>query len=86
MKTNIIFRFAILLVLFSSCKKDEIITPSVTVKEVCCSPIYYAEILHKEMYKVGDTIRITYNQMPKHELAYPNPKHTSYVTVVIISK
>ncbi len=76
----------LLLVIASSCTKEEIITPSVLVKETCCSPIYYAEILHKEMYKVGDTIRIIYNQMPKHENAYPNPRHTSYTTVVIISK
>jgi hypothetical protein len=85
MKT--LFSLLILLGLFSSCKKEEeVVTPSVLVKETCCSPIYYAEILHKDMYKVGDTIRIIYNQMPKHELAYPNPKHTNYTTVVLISK
>jgi hypothetical protein len=84
---KILFICTLLAVIASSCTKDEeTITPSVTVKEVCCSPIYYAEILHKEMYKIGDTIRIIYNQMPKHELAYPNPKHTNYTTVVIISK
>ena len=84
---RILFICTLLAVIASSCTKDkETITPSVTVKEVCCSPIYYAEILHKDMYKVGDTIRITYNQMPKHELAYPNPKNTEYTTVVIISK
>ena len=86
MKTNMIFKFVILLGLLFSCKEKETITPSVTVKEVCCSPIYYAEILHKEMFNVGDTIRITYNQMPKHQMAYPNPKNTEYTTVVIISK
>ena len=75
----------ILLVLIaSSCtKNEELITPSVLVKETCCSPIYYAEILHKELYQVGDTIRITYNQMPKHEYAYPNTFRHRYTTVVI---
>ena len=72
--------------LLFSCKEEEVVTPSVLVKETCCSPIYYAEILHKDMYKVGDTIRIIYNQMPKHELAYPNPKRYQYTTVVIINK
>lgn len=77
--------FCILLAISaSSCtKKEELIQPSVLVKETCCSPIYYAEILHKEMYKVGDTIRITYNQMPRHELAYPNSMRYKYTTVVI---
>ncbi len=74
----------VLLGLFSSCKKEEVVQPSVLVKETCCSPIYYAEILHKEMYKVGDTIRITYNQMPRHEYAYPNSFRHKYVTVVIV--
>jgi hypothetical protein len=69
-----------------SCKEEEIVTPSVIVKPICCSEKYYGEILHKDMYQVGDTIRITYNQMPKHEWAYPNPKHTQYVSVVIIKK
>jgi hypothetical protein len=79
--------FILLAISASSCtKEEEIVTPSVIVKETCCSPIYYAEILHKEMYKVGDTIRIIYNQMPKHELAYPNPKRYQYTTVVIINK
>ena len=69
-----------------SCKEEEIVTPSVLVKPIRSSEIYYGEILHKEMYSIGDTIRITYNQMPKHEWAYPNPKHTQYVSVVIIKK
>jgi hypothetical protein len=72
--------------LLFSCKEEEVVTPGILVKETCCSPIYYAEILHKDMYKVGDTIRITYNQMPKHEYAYPHVKHVSYTTVVIINK
>jgi hypothetical protein len=76
----------LLVFITSSCTEEEIISPSVLVKETCCSPIYYAEILHKEMYKVGDTIRITYNQMPKHEYAYPHVKHVNYTTVVIINK
>jgi hypothetical protein len=85
MKT--LFLLLILLGLFSSCKKEEeVVTPSVLVKETCCSPIYYAEILHKDMYKVGDTIRIIYNQMPKHENAYPSSRRYQYTTVVIINK
>lgn len=85
MKT--IIKFIILLGILSSCtKEEEIVSPSVLVKEVCCSPIYYAEILHKDMYKIGDTMRITYNQMPKHEWTYPHPKHTLYTTVVLINK
>ena len=77
----------LLAVIASSCtKKKELITPSVLVKETCCSPIYYAEILHKELYSVGDTLRITYNQMPKHELAYPSSRRYQYTTVVIINK
>lgn len=76
---------AIVLGMFS-CKEEEIVTPSVLVKPICCSEIYYGEILHKDMHSIGDTIRITYNQMPKHEWAYPNPKHTQYVSVVIIKK
>ena len=82
-----IIKILLLVFIASSCtKKEEIISPSVLVKEVCCSPIYYAEILHKEMYKVGDTIRIIYNQMPKHELAYPSSQRYKYTTVVIINK
>jgi hypothetical protein len=77
-----ILSLAILIGLFS-CKEEETITPSVLVKQICCSEIYYAEILHKEMHSVGDTIRIQYNQMPKHQLAYPNPKCYEYVSVVI---
>ena len=73
--------------LLASCGQDEeIITPSVLVKPVDASEIYYGEILHKEMYKVGDTLRITYNNMPKHEWAYPHPYRFRYVSVVLISK
>jgi hypothetical protein len=67
-----------------SCKEEEIITPSVLVKPIGGSEIYYGEILHKNLYKIGDTIRIQYNEMPKHELAYPNKRRYEYVTVVII--
>ena len=72
--------------LLASCSEQEIITPSVLVKPITGPEIYYGEIQHKQMYKVGDTLRITYNQMPKHEWAYPHPFHTKYVSVVLISK
>lgn len=71
--------------LLASCAEQEIVTPSVLVKPVTGPEIYYAEIQHKKMYKVGDTLRITYNQMPKHEYAYPHPHHTKYVSVVLIN-
>jgi hypothetical protein len=70
----------------ASCSDKETITPSVLVKPISAPEIYYAEIIHKEMYKVGDTMRITYNQMAKHEFAWPHPSHTKYVSVVLISK
>jgi hypothetical protein len=78
--------FCILLAISaSSCtKEEEIPQPSVLVRQLCCPEIYYAEILHKQMYKVGDTIRIIYNQMPKHEYAYPNSFRHKYVTVIIV--
>jgi hypothetical protein len=77
----------LLLVIASSCSKEnETISPSVLVKIVCEAPIYYAEIQHKEMFSVGDTINIIYNQMPAHQMAFPNPRNTEHVTVVIISK
>lgn len=79
-----ILSLAILIGLFSSCKEKETITPSVLVKPICCSEIYYGEILHKEMHSIGDTIRIQYNQMAKHEWAYPHPRRYDYVSVVII--
>ncbi len=69
-----------------SCTK-EVVSPDVTgliVKEVCCPERYYAEILHREMYKVGDTLRVTYNQMPKHQRAYPSRDKNYYTTVVIV--
>lgn len=87
MKKMNLIKLLLLVFITSSCAKEqEIVSPSILVKEVCCSPIYYAEILHKDMYKIGDTIRITYNQMPKHEWAYPHVKHVQYTTVVIINK
>lgn len=78
--------FSTLLVFItSSCtKKEEIISPSVLVRQLCCPEVYYAEILHKEMHSIGDTIRIQYNQMPRHEYAYPNTFRHKYVTVVIV--
>ena len=83
MKT--LFFFILLAISASSCtKEEEIPQPSVLVKQLCCPEVYYAEILHKQMYKVGDTIRITYNQMPRHEYAYPNSFRHKYVTVVIV--
>ena len=83
MKT--LFFCTLLAVIASSCtKKEEIPQPSVLVRQLCCPEIYYAEILHKNLYKVGDTIRITYNQMPRHEFAYPNSFRYKYVTVVIV--
>jgi hypothetical protein len=72
--------------LLASCAEKEIITPSVLVKPVNAPEIYYGEILHKEMYRIGDTLRITYNQMPKHEFAWPHSNHTKFVSVVLISK
>jgi len=72
--------------LLASCAEKETVTPSVLVKPVDAPEIYYGEILHKEMYKVGDTLRITYNQMPKHEYAWPHSNHTKFVSVVLISK
>jgi hypothetical protein len=72
--------------ILASCAEQEVVTPSVLVKPVNAPEIYYGEILHKNMYKVGDTLRITYNQMPKHEWAWPHANHTKYVSVVLISK
>lgn len=71
---------------FASCAEKEIITPSVLVKPVDAPEIYYGEIQHKEMYRVGDTLRITFNQMPKHEYAWPHYNHNKFVSVVLISK
>lgn len=77
--------FIILLALgLASCNKEDVINPSVLVKETCCAPIYYAEIIHKNLYKVGDTLRIQYNQMPFHELSYPSKQRHLYTTVVIV--
>lgn len=72
---------------FASCTKDkETITPSVLVKPISGSEVYYAEILHKEIYRIGDTLKIKYNNMPHHELAYPHPHMNKLVSVVLISK
>jgi hypothetical protein len=72
--------------ILASCAKEEIVTPSVIVQPVGVSEKYYAEIIHKNMFSVGDTIRITFNQMAKHEFAWPHPNHTKFVSVVLISK
>ena len=69
---------------FFSCQKEEAITPGVIVKESGVN--YYAEIVNKELFEVGDTIRIQYNQMPRHQLAYPNKRNTEYTKVLIIRK
>ena len=80
-----IIKLLLLVFIASSCTKEkEIISPSILVRQLCCSEIYYAEILHKEMHSIGDTIRIQYNQMPRHEYAYPNTFRHKYVTVVIV--
>lgn len=71
--------------ILASCAKEEFVTPSVLVKPITGSEVYYAEIQHKQMYNVGDTLRITYNSMPQHEYAYPHPNHTNFVSVVLIS-
>jgi hypothetical protein len=84
MKNNL---FAIALIIeLASCSKPEQIAPSLLVKEVCCAPVYYAEVLHANRYKVGDTLRIQYNEMPRHERAYPSKLRHGYTTVVIVSK
>jgi len=67
---------------FFSCQKEELIEPGVLVKE--SGSKYYAEILHKELYNVGDSIRIQFNQMPRHENAYPSKRRYEYVTVQIV--
>ena len=75
------------LCLFASCTKEkETVVPSVLVKPISGPEIYYAEILHKEMFEVGDTLRIIYNNMPYHELSYPHPDMNKFVSVVLISK
>jgi hypothetical protein len=68
-----------------SCSDKEIATPSVLVKPITGPEVYYAEILHKQVYRIGDTLRITYNQMPKHEYAFPHPNYIKFVSVVLIS-
>lgn len=67
---------------FFSCQKEEAITPGIIVKESGVN--YYAEILHKELFRVGDTLTITYNEMPKHKYSYPSSKRNEFVKVVII--
>lgn len=69
-----------------SCKEQEQPTPGILVKETCCAPVYYAEIQNKSLYRIGDTVRIKYNQMPRHELAFPNPRMNEFTTVVILNK
>jgi hypothetical protein len=84
-KMKQIIKLLLLVFIASSCTKEkEIISPSILVRQLCCPEVYYAEILHKEMYSIGDTIRIQYNQMPRHEYAYPNTFRHKYVTVVIV--
>ena len=67
---------------FFSCQKEEAITPGIIVKESGVN--YYAEILHKELFEVGDSIRIQYNQMPKHPHSYPSKRRNEFVKVVIV--
>jgi hypothetical protein len=74
------------LVGLASCNQAEQITPGVMVKEVCCPEIYYAEILHAEKHSVGDTVRIQYNDMPRHQKSYPSTARYGYTTVVIVKK
>ena len=83
---KLITAIASLSILASCAEEKETITPSVIVQPVGVSEKYYAEIIHKNMFSVGDTMRITYNQMGKHEFAWPHPYHTKYVSVVLISK
>jgi hypothetical protein len=68
----------------ASCKEDELVIPSIVVREICCAPKYQAEIINGHLYKVGDTLRIQYNQMPFHELSYPSKQRHLYTTVVIV--
>ena len=67
---------------FFSCQKEEAITPGVIVKESGVN--YYAEIVNKELFEVGDSIRIQFNQMPKHPHSYPSKRRGEYVKVVIV--
>lgn len=72
---------------FFSCQKEEAIAPNysgLVVKESGSN--YYAEILHKNLFEVGDTLTITYNEMPKHKYSYPSSKRNEYVKVLIIRK
>ena len=83
---KLILAISTISILASCAKEKEIVTPSVIVQPVGVSEKYYAEIIHKNMFSIGDTIRITFNQMAKHEFAFPHPNHTKYVSVVLISK
>ena len=70
---------------FFSCQKEEAISPNysgLVVKESGSN--YYAEILHKQLFQVGDTLTITYNEMPKHPHSYPSKRRGEYVKVVIV--
>jgi hypothetical protein len=69
---------------FFSCQKEEAITPGIIVKESGVN--YYAEIVNKELFEVGDTIRIQYNQMPNHPHSYPSKRRNEYTKVLIIRK
>ena len=81
-----LFVISLIIGLASCSKQEEPIAPSLLVKETCCAPVYYAEVLHAARYKVGDTLRIQYNEMPRHERAYPSKLRHGYTTVVIVSK
>ena len=69
---------------FFSCQKEEAITPGVIVKESGVN--YYAEIVNKELFEVGDSIRIQFNQMPRHPHSYPSKRRNEYTKVLIIRK
>jgi hypothetical protein len=77
--------FIALIIGLVSCKKDKPILPNysgLVVKESGSN--YYAEILHKSLFKVGDTLTITYNEMPRHPHSYPSKRRNEFVKVVII--
>ena len=69
---------------FFSCQKEEVINPGIIVKESGVN--YYAEIVNKELFEVGDSIRIQYNEMPRHPHSYPSKRRNEYIKVLIIRK
>jgi hypothetical protein len=69
---------------FFSCQKEEAIKPGIIVKESGVN--YYAEIVNKELFEVGDSIRIQYNEMPRHPHSYPSKRRNEYTKVLIIRK